>query len=100
MALLLLMTCLRFLLLLTGGRVFPNLYLQFAIIEDIIQNRREGYSLEAGKMKAVWIFGCIIAIAATSHAAFSIQAENTDLAMGQETTISLLVTLANRKHFI
>ena len=40
-------------------------------------------------MKAIWIFGCIIAIAATSHAAFSIQAENTDLAMGQETTISL-----------
>ena len=40
-------------------------------------------------MEVVWIFGCIIAIAATSHAAFSIQAENTDLAMGQETTISL-----------
>ena len=40
-------------------------------------------------MKAIWIFGCIIAIAATSHAAFSIQAENTDLAMGQETPISL-----------
>jgi hypothetical protein len=40
-------------------------------------------------MKAIWILGCIIAIAATSHAAFSIQAENTDLAMWQETTISL-----------
>ena len=40
-------------------------------------------------MKAIWIEGCIIAIATTSHAAFSIQAENTDLAMGQETKISL-----------
>jgi hypothetical protein len=45
MALLLLMTCLRFLLLLTGGRVFLDSYLQFAIIK---------ISSEIGEKDTVW----------------------------------------------